>query len=57
MDFDESKHKALVHISVLPKEKVKDVLPFAIRKRSDLRSFVMKNIKSRSIPSFDIVVE
>lgn len=57
VDFDESKHKVFIHLSVLPKDKIKDVLPFAIRKRSDLRSYVMKNIKSRSIPTFDIIVE
>jgi len=49
--------KATVFISVLPDSKEKSALDFAKRKRGDLRTFLKKNLKIKTIPFMEIEID
>ncbi len=49
--------KATLFITVLPDEKEHDALDFAKRRRGDLRDYLKKNIKIKTIPFIDIEID
>jgi ribosome-binding factor A len=49
--------RATVYMTVLPENKEKTALDFALRKRSDLRNYVKKKIRIKQIPFFDIEID
>lgn len=46
-----------IFISVLPESKEEDALNFCKRKMTDFKKFVKNNIKSKSIPFFDVQID
>jgi ribosome-binding factor A len=48
---------ATLFISVLPLESEGGALAFAKRKRKDLRAYLRKNMKSKSVPFIDIAID
>lgn len=49
--------KATIFFTVLPTEKEHDALEFSKRKRSELREFLKKNMKSKMIPFIDFAID
>lgn len=49
--------RATLYITVLPDDKEKAVLDFAKRKRSELRTFLKKNLNIKTIPFVDIEID
>lgn len=50
-------HYATVYITVLPESKEQAALDFARRQRPELRHYVMKRWKSKTIPFFEIEID
>jgi ribosome-binding factor A len=49
--------QATVYITVLPESEERHVMDFLKRKRSDLRTYIKKNIKIKQIPFFEIELD
>jgi ribosome-binding factor A len=49
--------QATVFITVLPRDKEEGALNFAKRKRNDLRTYVKKNSRFKTLPFFDIAID
>ncbi|MCK5027631.1 MAG: ribosome-binding factor A [Candidatus Pacebacteria bacterium] len=49
--------QATVYITVLPQDKEKNALAFAKRKRTDLRTYIKKNLPLKHIPFFEIEID
>ncbi|MFH1608858.1 MAG: ribosome-binding factor A [Patescibacteria group bacterium] len=49
--------KATIFFTVLPDSKEHDALEFSKRKRSELREFLKKNMKTKVIPFIDFAID
>lgn len=49
--------RATLFITVLPESKEKAVIDFAKRKRSELRTYLKKNLEIKTIPFIDIEID
>jgi ribosome-binding factor A len=49
--------RAMIYISVLPESKENGVLDFAKRKRGELREYLFKHVRSRSLPFLDVSID
>lgn len=49
--------RATVFITVLPETKENEALLFAKRKRSELRDFIKKNMRTKNIPFLEIEID
>ncbi len=48
---------ATIYISVFPEAREIEALHFAIRKRADLRYYLLKNIRTGRLPFLDIAID
>ncbi len=56
-DVSSDMKKATIFVTVFPENKEKEALDFLKRKRTDLRNYVKKNIKTKVIPFFDFEID
>ncbi len=49
--------QATILLSVLPESKEEAVLDFAKRKRTELRTFIKQNVKTRVLPFIDVELD
>ena len=57
VNLDNSLKNGQVLISVYPEDKEEEVLNFLKRRRSDIREYLKKNVRTRVIPFIDFLVD
>ncbi len=49
--------RAMIYLSVMPETKEAGVLDFAKRKRGELREYLFKQVRARSLPFLDVAID